>query len=210
MRGLGVTCHLSAGGRAAPVGRPRWARGGGPLAAPAGRGVHLPVARASKAVLSHSWERTKGRPVAAKPRQHHGCPRTPRRLAWGRNLMWSAAKTFLAGAAWRGLGVMSLVRWRPGGTVAALVVRGMVGLSGVPQLVGWRGGTGREWSGSPHRCMAGGARAASVGLRRRSPPLSTKAEGASMGDAGRPQGSPARARPTKNPSPEGKVSRRKP
>ena len=33
------------------------------------------------AVLSLSRERTKGRPVAAKPRQHHGCPRTPRRLA---------------------------------------------------------------------------------------------------------------------------------
>ena len=31
-------------------------------------------------VLSLSRERTKGRPVAANPRQHHGCPRTPRRL----------------------------------------------------------------------------------------------------------------------------------
>ena len=32
-------------------------------------------------VLSHSRERTKGRPVAAKSRQHHGCPRPPPRLA---------------------------------------------------------------------------------------------------------------------------------
>ena len=199
MERLEVLCMLSAGDRAAPVGCPRCARVGGLLAAPAGRGVHLPVARASKAVLSHSRERTKGRPVAAKPRQHHGCPRTPRRLAWGRNLMWSAAKTFLAGAAWRGLGVMSLVRWRPGGTVAALVVRGMVGLSGVPQLVGWRGGTGREWSGSPHRCMAGGARAASVGLRRRSPPPSTMTERATLTRSGATVGEP---RPSsRNPAP---------
>ena len=75
--------QLSAGGRAAPVGRPRCAQDGGPLAAPAWRGVPLPVARAGGAVLSHSRERTKGRPVAAKTRQHHGCPRTSRRLAWG-------------------------------------------------------------------------------------------------------------------------------
>ena len=34
-----------------------------------------------KAVLSLSRERTKGRPVAAKSRQHHGCPRPPPRLA---------------------------------------------------------------------------------------------------------------------------------
>ena len=200
MRGLGVTCHLSAGGRAAPVGRPRWARGGGPLAAPAGRGVHLPVARASKAVLSHSRERTKGRPVAAKPRQHHGCPRTPRRLGCGRNLMRSEAIGFLAGAAWNGFRgyvcrplAAGRHRW------AALVVRGVVGLSGVPQLVGWRGGTGREWSGSPHRCMAGGARAASVGLRRRSPPPSTMTERATLTRSGATVGEP---RPSsRNPAP---------
>ena len=40
---LEVLCLLSAGGRAAPVGRPRWARVGGPLAAPAGRGVPLHI-----------------------------------------------------------------------------------------------------------------------------------------------------------------------
>ena len=33
-----------------------------------------------RGVLSLSRERTKGRPVAANPRQHHGCPRTPPRL----------------------------------------------------------------------------------------------------------------------------------
>ena len=59
---------------------------------------------------------------------------------------------------------------------AALVAREMVGLSGVSRLVGWRGGTGWKRYGSPHRCMAGGARAASVGLRRRSPPPSTMTE----------------------------------
>ena len=58
--------------------------------------------------------------------------------------------------------------------------------------------------------MAGGACVTSVGLRRRSPPLAPMSEGASMGEAGRPQGSPARARPTQPPSPAGKVSRRKP
>ena len=80
--------------------------------------------------------------------------------AWlgGRNLMLREANCFLAGAAWNGFRgyvcrplAAGRHRW------AALVVRGVVGLSGVPQLVGWRGGTGREWSGSPHRCMAGGA-----------------------------------------------------
>ena len=82
-----------------------------------------------RGVLSHSRERTKGRPVAANPRQHHGCPRTPPRLAWGWSLMWSEAIGFLAGAAWRGFGccVARLLaagrhRW------AALVARKMVGL----------------------------------------------------------------------------------
>ena len=58
--------------------------------------------------------------------------------------------------------------------------------------------------------MDGGACVTSAGLRRRSPPLASMSEGASMGEAGRPQGSPARARPTQPPSPAGKVSRRKP
>ena len=57
-----------------------------------------------RGVLSHSRERTKGRPVAAKPRQHHGCPRPPPRWAWGRNLMLRKANCFLAGAAWNALG----------------------------------------------------------------------------------------------------------
>ena len=83
------------------------------------------------AVLSHSRERTKGRPVAAKPSQHHGCPRPPRRLGWGRNLMWSEANCFLAGAAWSGFRCYACCpraagrhRW------AALVVRRVVGLAG--------------------------------------------------------------------------------
>ena len=82
-------------------------------------------------VLSHSRERTKGRPVAAKSRQHHGCPRTPRRLAWGWSLLLREAIGFLAGAAWRGFGccVARLLtagrhRW------AALVAREVVGLAG--------------------------------------------------------------------------------
>ena len=81
-------------------------------------------------VLSHSRERTKGRPVAAKLRQHHGCPRTPPRLAWGRSLVLREANCFLAGAAWNALRccVCSPLaagrhRW------AALAARGMVGLA---------------------------------------------------------------------------------
>ena len=79
-------------------------------------------------VLSLSRERTKGRPVAAKSSQHHGCPRTPRRLAGERNLMWNEANCFLAGAAWNVLRcyVCSPLaagrhRW------AALVARRLVG-----------------------------------------------------------------------------------
>ena len=69
-----------------------------------------------EAVLSHSRERTKGRPVAAKSRQHHGCPRTPPRLAWGRSLLLCEANCFLAGAARNALRCLPVVRWRPGGT----------------------------------------------------------------------------------------------
>ena len=88
-----------------------------------------------RGVLSHSRERTKGRPVAAKPRQHHGCPRTPRRFVWGRSLMGSEANCFLAGAAWNGFRgcvcrplAAGRHRW------AALVGRGVVGLSGIRGL----------------------------------------------------------------------------
>ena len=90
--------------------------------------VPLPVARACGAVLSHSRERTKGRPVAAQSSKHHGCPRTPPRLAWGRNIMLREAIGFLAGAAWNGWGCYAIRplaagrhRW------AALVARGLVG-----------------------------------------------------------------------------------
>ena len=139
---------LSAGGRAAPVGRPRCARGGGLLAASGGRGVPLPVARACGAVLSHSRERTKGRPGAANPGQHHGCPRAPPRLAWGSNLLLCEANCFLARAAWSGWGCYAIRplavgrhRW------AALVARGLVGLSSATRLVGRLGGTGQERCG---------------------------------------------------------------
>ena len=74
----GYVCHPLAAGRhrwAALVERGRvglWLRlmARGTFARGAGVG----------GVLSHSRERTKGRPVAAKSRQHQGCPRTPRRL----------------------------------------------------------------------------------------------------------------------------------
>ena len=164
-----------------------------------------------RGVLSLSRERTKGRPVEANPRQQHGCPRTPRRLACERNLLLREANCFLAGAACSGFRcyvscplAAGRHRW------AALVARGVVSLSGVSRLVGWLGGTGQEWCGSPHWYMAGGAGVTSVGLRRRSPPLSTKAEGATLTRSGATVGEP---RPSANnpvPSPEGKVSRRKP
>ena len=82
-------------------------------------------------VLSHSRERTKGRPVAANLRQHHGCPRAPRRLGWGWNLLLREAIRFLAGAAWSDFRCCACCppavgrhQW------AALAARGVVGLSG--------------------------------------------------------------------------------
>ena len=82
-------------------------------------------------VLSLSRERTKGRPVAAQSSQHHGCPRTPPRLGWGRGLMLCEANCFLAGAAWSALRCYAYRllaagrhRW------AALAARGVVGLAG--------------------------------------------------------------------------------
>ena len=82
------------------------------------------------------------------------------------------------------LGVMPVVRWRPGGTGGPPSLRaGLWACQGVDTTCGL---TGQEWRGSPQRCMAGGAGVASVGLRRRSPPPSPKAECASMGEAGRP------------------------
>ena len=125
---LEVLCLLSAGGRAAPVGRPRCARGGGLLAAPDGARF-LCTSADVEGVLSLSRERTKGRPVAAKSNMHHGCPRTPRRLACGWSLVGHEANCFLAGAAWSGFRdyvccpqAVGRHRW------AALVARGVVGL----------------------------------------------------------------------------------
>ena len=187
MERIWVLCMSSAGGRAAPVGRPRCARVGGPFGCACRTCGSFAHRSMCGAVLSHSRERTKGRPVAAKPRQHHGCPRTPRRLGCGRNLMLREAIRFLAGAAWNGLGCYVCCPLAAGRhRRAALVACGLVSLSGVSRLVSWHGGTGRKRYGSPHRCMAGGAGVASVGLRRRSPPLSTMSERTSMGEAGRP------------------------
>ena len=189
--GAGFLCPP--GGFFTPVKRGFLARGtrdSEPLVAP--DGVRFLCTSADvRGVLSHSRERTKGRPVAANPRQHHGCPRTPRRLGWGRNLMSREAMRFLAGAAWSGFRCCAccpLAAGRHRG--AALVGRGVVGLSSATRLVGWLGGTGQEWRGSPQRCMAGGAGVASVGLRRRSPPTAPARGRASMGEAGRPWGAP--------------------
>ena len=94
---------------------------------------------------------------------------------------------FLAGAAWNTLGChvsCPLAAGRHQG--AALVARRLVGLSSAMRLVGWLVGTGQERCGSPQRCMAGGTGVASVGLRRRTPPLSTEAELATSREAGRP------------------------
>ena len=96
------------------------------------RRVWLPCTSADvRGVLSHSRERTKGRPVAANLRQHHGCPRAPRRLDWWRNLRWGEANSFLAGAAWSDFRCCACCppavgrhQW------AALAARGVVGLSG--------------------------------------------------------------------------------
>ena len=96
-------------------------------------------------VLSHSRERTKGRPGAAHPRQHQRCPRPPRRLVWERNLLMREANCFLAGAAWNALRCharRSLAAGRH--QWAALVAREMTGMSGMTWLVGWRDGAGRE------------------------------------------------------------------
>ena len=101
--------------------------------------------------------------------------------------MLCEANCFLAGAAWSALRCYAYRllaagrhRW------AALVARGVVGLSGVPRLVGWHGGTGRERYGFPQWCMAGGAGVTSAGLRRRSPPPSTMTERTTSREAGRP------------------------
>ena len=174
--------------RADGTGGPPSLRAGGWALGRAGLGAGFPCTSADvRGVLSHSRERTKGRPVAAKSRQHHGCPRTPRRLGCGRNLLLREAIGFLAGAAWSGFRCHACCplaagrhRW------AALAVRGLVGLSGVTWLAGWCGGADQERCGSLYWYMAGGAGVASVGLRRRSPPLAPMTEGASMGEAGRP------------------------
>ena len=94
----------------------------------AGRGGAVVCCAGGQGVLSHSRERTKGRPGEAHPRQDRRCP--------GPLVAWLGGETLCCvrqiassrgrlGGCW---GAMSLVRWRPGGTVAAFIVRRMVGL----------------------------------------------------------------------------------
>ena len=112
--------------------------------------------------------------------------------------MWGEAIGFLAGAAWSALRCYAYRllaagrhRW------AALAVRGLVGLSGVTWLAGWCGGADQERCGSLYWYMAGGAGVASVGLRRRSPPLSTMAECATLTRSGATAGEPRPSARTK-------------
>ena len=70
----------------------------------------------------------RGQPIRASTM---AAPRTPRRLVWVRNLLLRKANTFLAGAAWNNFRCHACrplaagrLRW------AALVARGVVGLSG--------------------------------------------------------------------------------
>ena len=203
MRVFGVLCHLSAGGRAAPGGRPRCAQVGGPLAAPDGAGF-LCTSADVRGVLSHSRERTKGRPVAANPRQYHGCPRTPRRLVWGRNLLLREAICFLAGAAWNSLGCYAARplaagrhRW------AALAARGVVSLSRAYRAKRNRLETVR-FSATPH------GRRSRSSLRR--PPQEVAASCPHGGArnstrSGATVGEPRPSSTNPVPSPEGKVSR---
>ena len=161
------------------------------------------------AVLSHSRERTKGRPVAAKPSQHHGCPRTPRRLAWGWSLLLRAANCFLAGAAWNALRCYACCplaagrhRW------AALAARGVVGLSGDGYCVWTDKEDKARFSATVH------GRRSMSSLRR--PPQEVAAsldhvEGRKYGRSGATVGeSRPSARNPAHPSPEGKVSRQMP
>ena len=70
----------------------------------------------------------KGDRGTANLSQHHGCPRIPPRLAWGRNLLLREAIGFLAGAAWNGFGCYACCLLATRRTVAAFVVRRFVGL----------------------------------------------------------------------------------
>ena len=97
---------------------------------------------------------------------------------------------------------MSLVRRRPGGTVAALVARGLAGLlhwwTFCGLSIGAAGQVGNVAALRTRR-MAGGAGVTSVGLRRRSPPLIPMTEGASLTRSGATVGEP---RPSaRNPAP---------
>ena len=91
-------------------------------------------------------------------------------------------------------GVMHVVRWRPGGTGGPPLLRAGWWALVAPKERGCLcNSRNRHGADYPAPGMAGGAGVASVGLRRRTPPLSTEAERATLREAGRPQGSPARA-----------------
>ena len=132
MERLEVSCLLSAGGRAAPVGRPRWARemvgfwlrlvGAGFLCPWRGRaGLFFPTR--GKEPKGAQWQPIRASTMAA--------PGPLVALFGGRNLLLREANCFLAGAACSGFRgyvchpqAAGRHRW------AALVARGLVGLSG--------------------------------------------------------------------------------
>ena len=113
---LEVLCLSSAGGRAAPVGRPRCARGGGPLAAPGGCGDPLPVARACGAFFPTRGKEPKG--ARWQPKRDSTMAAPGPLAAWlggetSCRVRLIASSRGRLGTPW---GVMSVVRWRPGGT----------------------------------------------------------------------------------------------
>ena len=100
-----------------------------------------------------------------------------------------------------GVGAMFVARWRPGGTGGPPSLRGGVwACQGGDTTCGL---TSQEWRGSPQRCMAGGARVTSVGLRRRSPPLAPMTEGASLTRSGATVGEPRPSARNQAPFPSG-------
>ena len=189
--------------------------GAGGFACDAGRGASLPAVRSfpctSADVRGCSF------PLAGKNQRATGgsqietapwLPRPPRRLVWERNLLLREAIRFLAGAAWNAFGyyVTRLLadgrhQW------AALVARGVVGLSGGGYYV-WTDRSGMvRFSATLH-----GRRSLSS-LRR--PPQEVAASlyhgGARKhGRSGATVGEPRPSATNPIPSPEGKVSRRKP
>ena len=99
------------------------------------------------------------------------------------------------------LGVMSVIRRRPGGTGGPPSLRARWwACQGVDTACGL---TRKTRHGSLQWYMTGGAGVASVGLRRRSPPLSTMAERASLTRSGATAGEPRPSATTPAPFPGG-------